>query len=132
MSLLEETYHQFVQKAADGRKMTYDKLEEIAQGRVYTGRMAKRLGLIDELGTMDDAIAAAKVAAGLKPDAEVDLLMLPEPKSFFEQFFGDPSATTDLESLLPDCFQVLRQTKTLRQLLAEPILLWMPYGVQVK
>ena len=78
--LLEETYHQFVAKAAQGRKMPYDKLEELAQGRVYTGRMAKKLGLVDELGTLDDAVAAAKTAAGLKADAEVDLMVLPEPK----------------------------------------------------
>jgi protease-4 len=131
-ALLEDTYHRFVQQAADGRKMPYDKLEALAQGRVYTGRMAKRLGLIDELGTINDAIAAAKVAAGLKADADVDLLMLPEPKSMFEQLFGDPSASTDMESLLPDAFKALWQARTLRQLLSERMLLWMPYDLQVK
>jgi protease IV len=130
--LLEETYHQFVGKAAEGRKMPYDKLQEMAQGRVYTGRMAKNLGLIDDLGTLDDAVVAAKTAAGLKADVEVDLMILPEPKSFFEQLFGDASASTDLESLLPEGFRVLRQTATLRQLLSERMLLWMPYSVEVK
>jgi protease-4 len=112
--------------------MTYDKLEESAQGRVFTGRMAKKLGLVDELGTLEDAVAAAKTAAGLKADAEVELLILPESRSIFEQLFGDPSATADLESLLPECFQIVRQTKLLRQLLSERFLLWMPYSVQVK
>jgi protease-4 len=130
--LLRETYHQFVGKAAEGRKMPYGKLESLAQGRVYTGRMAKNLGLIDELGTLKDAIAAAKVAAGLKADAEVELLVLPEPKSFFEQFFGDPSAETDFDSLLPEAFKILQQTSVLRQMLSERILLWMPYGLDVK
>ena len=130
--LLEETYHQFVSKAAHGRKMTYDKLEESAQGRVFTGRMAQKLGLVDELGTLHDAVTAAKTAAGLKADAEVELLILPESKTFFEQLFGDPSATADLESLLPEGFKIVRQTKLLRQLLSERFLLWMPYSVQVK
>jgi protease IV len=130
--LLQETYDQFVGKAAKGRQMPFDKLEELAQGRVYTGRMAKKLGLIDELGTLADAVAAAKVAAGLKADAEVDLMVLPEPKSFFEQLFGDPSASTDLESLLPEGFKILQQTKLLRQMLSERMLLWMPYGVEVR
>jgi protease-4 len=130
--LLQETYAQFVGKAAKGRQMPYDKLEELAQGRIYTGRMAKKLGLIDELGTLEDAIALAKTTAGLKADAKVDLMILPEPKSFFEQIFGDPSATTDLESLLPECFQILQQTKLLRQMLSQRVLLWMPYGVEVK
>ncbi len=132
LGLLEETYRQFVGKAADGRKMPYSKLEELAQGRVYTGRMAKKLGLVDELGTLDDAVVAAKLAAGLKADADVELLVLPEQKSFFEQIFGDPSAASDFDSLLPEFFQTLRQTKLLRQLLSERMLLWMPYGVQLK
>ena len=132
--LLQETYHQFVDKAAAGRKMPYDKLEQMAQGRVYTGRMAQKLGLIDKLGTLQDAIAAAKTAAGLKADAEVDLMVLPEPKSIFEQLFGDPSASTDFDSLLPEGFgiKIFQQTKLLRQMLSQRILLWMPYGVEVK
>ncbi len=130
--LLQETYKQFVGKAAQGRKMPFDKLEELAQGRVYTGRMAKNIGLVDELGTLEDAILAAKTAAGLKADADVDLMVLPEARSFFEQLFGDPSAATDLDSLLPEWFQIARQTKMLRQLLSERVLLWMPYGVELK
>ncbi|MCD4726181.1 MAG: signal peptide peptidase SppA [Pirellulales bacterium] len=132
ITMLEETYRQFVGKAAEGRNMTFSKLEELAQGRVYTGRTAKKLGLIDQLGTLEDAIAAAKKAAGLKPGAEVDLLVLPESKSFFERLFDDPSASTDLESLLPDIIGTLRRTQLLRQLLSERILLWMPYEVRVK
>ncbi|MEN6450391.1 MAG: signal peptide peptidase SppA [Thermoguttaceae bacterium] len=130
--LLEETYRQFVGKAAEGRKMPFGKLEEMAQGRVYTGRMAKKLGLVDELGTLKDAIAAAKVAGGMKADADVDLLVLPEQKSFLEQLFGDPAAASDLDSVLPEGVRVLRQAKVLRQLLSERLLLWMPYMVEVK
>lgn len=130
--LLEETYHQFVGKAAKGRKLPYEKLDEMAQGRVYTGLMAKKLGLVDELGTLEDAVAAAKTAAGLKADAEVDLMVLPEPKSMFEQLFGDPSASTDLDSVLPEGLRFLRQSATLRKILSERVLLWMPYGVQIK
>jgi protease-4 len=129
--LLQETYRQFVGKAAEGRKMPYNKLEALAQGRVYTGQMAKKLGLIDSLGTLKDAVAAAKIAAGLKADAEVDLMVLPEPKSFFEQLFGDSAGEADLESLLPDGFKIWQQTKVMRQLLSERILLWMPYGLDV-
>ncbi len=131
-AVMEETYRQFVGKAAEGRNMTYGKLEKLAQGRVYTGRAAKKLGLIDELGTLRDAVAAAKKAAGLKPDAEVDLMVLPKPKTFFQQLFGDPSAAVELDSLLPEVMGTLRRTAQLRQLLSERILLWMPYDVQVK
>ncbi len=132
ISVLEETYHQFVSKAAEGRKMTYNKLQELAQGRVYAGVTAKKLGLIDELGTLDDALAAAKKAAGLKPDAEVNLLVLPESKTFFQQLFGDPGAASDMDSFLPEYFQLLRQTKMLRQMLSGRFLLWMPYEIKIK
>jgi len=132
IELLQDTYHQFVSKAAEGRKMTYSRLHELAQGRVYTGMTAKKLGLIDELGTLEDAIAAAKTSAGLKADADVDLLMLPEAKTIFEQLFGDPSASTDAESLLSEGIHLLQQSKTLRQMLSQRILMWMPYDVQVK
>ncbi len=131
--VLQQTYHEFVSKAAEGRKMTYNKLEALAQGRVYTGETAKKLGLVDELGTLDDAIAAAKTAAGLKADAEVDLLMLPEPKTFFEQLFGGEDALTDDAKLLfPEGVELLRQGRMLRQMLDQKILTWMPYTVEVK
>ncbi|MBN1393469.1 MAG: S49 family peptidase, partial [Pirellulales bacterium] len=130
--VLEETYRQFVSKAAEGRKMTYNQLHELAQGRVYTGRTAKKLGLIDELGTLEDAVAAAKKAAGLKADAEVELLELPESKTFFEQLFGDPSAVSDIEELLPEGFRLLNQAKLLRGLLSERFIMWMPYEVKIK
>ena len=132
LELLQDTYHQFVSKAAEGRKMSYDKLEALAQGRVYTGTTAKKLGLIDELGTLQDAIAAAKASAGLKADANVELLTLPEPKTIFEQLFGNPSASADADSLLSEGVRLLQQSKMLRQMLSQRILTWMPYEVQVK
>jgi protease-4 len=132
--LLQDVYHQFVDKAAKGRKMSYEKLEELAQGRVYSGQMAKKLGLIDELGTLNDAIAAAKTAAGLKPDADVELLILPEPKTIFEQLFGDSDADAeaDAKTILPKAIDLLVQLKTIRQFFGEPVLLWMPFRIDIK
>lgn len=134
MELLEDIYHQFVSKAAKGRNMSYEKLEELAQGRVYSGITAKKLGLVDELGTLNDAIAAAKVAAGLKPDAEVDLLILPEPKSIFEQLFSgqDSDVESDAKSFFPSAINILGQIKTIRQFFTDPVLMWMPFKVEIK
>jgi protease IV len=130
--LLQSIYRQFVGKAAKGRNMPYEKLESLAQGRIYTGRTAKRLGLIDEVGTLTDAVAAAKLAAGLKPDADVELLMLPQPRSIFEQLFGDPSAGSDFDSILPEAGTLLRQSRLLKKIFAQPAAVWMPYQVEVK
>ncbi len=132
--LLQEVYHQFVDKAAKGRKMSYEKLEQLAQGRVYSGQTAKKIGLVDELGTLSDAIVAAKTAAGLKPDADVDLLILPEPKTIFEQIFGDndPDAEADAKTILPKTIEALVPLKTIRQFFSEPALLWMPFRIDIK
>ena len=60
-------------------------------------------------------------------------MILPRPKTVFEQFFGDPSATTDLESPLPGGVPSrCGRRGTVRQLAHEPVLLWMPYEVRVR
>lgn len=132
-STLRETYHQFVAKAAKGRKMEVKKLDELAQGRLYTGRMAAKLGLIDQLGTLADAVAAAKQAAGIETGEKVEILMLPRPKTLFEQLFEDPTAMSDVRSLVPELTApVLSRIALIRRLFAEPALVWMPYDIQVK
>ena len=87
---VEDVYDQFLSKAvagrqANGQKLDREGLEKLAGGRVWTGRQAKANGLVDELGTMDDAIAFAKKEAGLDPKADMELLMLPRPVSFLDK-----------------------------------------------
>ena len=94
--------------------------------------MAKKNGLIDELGTLQDAIALAKKAAGLKPDADVELLILPQPKSVFEQLFGEGGVSSDMDSVLPDVFHLVRQAKVWQQMFRAKTLLWMPYQVRLR
>lgn len=61
----ERTYEDFLKKVADGRHKTRDQIHEIAQGRVWTGRKAKEIGLVDDLGGLDRAVSAAAAKAGL-------------------------------------------------------------------
>lgn len=131
-TVMEETYRQFVSKAAQGRRMPTAKLEAIAQGRVYTGRMAVANGLVDRLGTLQDAVDEAKRLAHLKADEKVDLLILPRPKSVFEQLFGDPSVATDLDAILPDVARSLRQASAWKSLFTEPALMLLPCRIEVK
>jgi protease-4 len=134
--LLREVYRQFVSKAAQGRKRSYQELDKLAQGRIYSGRMAQANGLIDQVGTLADAITEAKKAAGLKPDEDVELLILPQPRTIFEQLFEGPSLSTGyplgMAAGSPELLETLRQSQLLRRLFAEPTLLWMPYAVKVK
>jgi protease IV len=93
--LAEDVYKQFTSKAAKGRKMDPAKLESLAGGRIWTGRQAKENGLIDELGTLEDAIAEARKIAGLDSKSEIE--EFPKPGNPFEALFGgrDEDAPAD-------------------------------------
>ncbi|MCF8363233.1 MAG: signal peptide peptidase SppA [Prolixibacteraceae bacterium] len=65
-NMVENVYSTFVNHVAKGRGMTYEQVDEIGQGRVWTGENAFELGLVDVLGDMDDAIEIAKNMSGLE------------------------------------------------------------------
>jgi len=77
-------YETFVTKAAEGRKRTRAEIEAVAQGRVWTGREALDGGLVDALGGLDAAVAVARERANIPASQDVQLVVLPEPKGFFE------------------------------------------------
>lgn len=77
--MVDDIYNQFVDVVAQGRKMNPARVRELADGRVYTGRQAKDLGLVDELGNMYDAIQGAAQLAGLPGTAEVKEYSRPNP-----------------------------------------------------
>ena len=83
--MMQTIYKDFVGKAAAGRGKSFDEIDEIAQGRVWTGKQAKVLGLVDALGGLDTALSIAKEQAGFSADDKVNLIVLPEQKPFFEQ-----------------------------------------------
>lgn len=77
--MVDDIYNQFVQVVAQGRKMDPARVRELADGRIYTGRQAKDLGLVDELGGLDDAIQGAAQLAGLPGKPEVKEFARPNP-----------------------------------------------------
>ena len=81
---LQSFYDQFVEKVAESRHSTPEKIDAIAQGRVWTGRQAKQNGLVDELGGLDRAVAVAKQRAKIAADSDVELVVYPPRKSFYE------------------------------------------------
>lgn len=70
-------YDDFVQRVADGRKLTVEAVDAVARGRVWTGADAKERGLVDELGGLRTAVRRAKVLAGLDADASVKVVNYP-------------------------------------------------------
>jgi protease-4 len=65
-SVIDDTYDQFVKAVVEGRGLDQEKVLELADGRVFTGRQAKDLGLIDELGDLEDAIKIAGTMGGIE------------------------------------------------------------------
>jgi protease-4 len=81
---LRAFYTDFVRKAAESRHTTPEKIDALAQGRVWTGKQAKENGLIDELGGLDRAIAIAKERAKIPADSDVEIVGYPRAKGFLE------------------------------------------------
>jgi protease IV len=91
-------YTDFIERVAQGRKMSAEAVEAIARGRVWTGADAKERGLVDELGGLRTAITRAKVLAGLEPDAVVRLVGYPG-SSLMEMLRPKPSSQPAAASL---------------------------------
>src|SRR4051812_47583179 len=92
---LQAFYDQFVEKVAESRHSTPEKIDAIAQGRVWTGRQAKQNGLVDELGGLDRAIAIAKQRAKIPAESDVEVVVYPPRKSFYELLSDQFSGTGD-------------------------------------
>jgi protease-4 len=76
-SQIREIYNDFITKVAEGRGMTKEAVDQIGRGRIWTGRQAKEIGLVDELGGLDAAISIARKKAGLE-NRQVEIVRLPK------------------------------------------------------
>lgn len=89
---VERIYTTFVKRVATGRKMTFEQVDEIGQGRVWSGAEALKIGLVDEIGGMEKALAEAAKLAKIK---EYRTVNFPEfDKKFEDLFAGMPFATS--------------------------------------
>jgi protease-4 len=93
---LHAFYDQFVEKVAESRGSTPERIDQLAQGRVWTGRQAKENGLVDELGGLARAIAVAKDLAKIPAADEVEVAVYPQPKSVFELLSDQLSGSQEL------------------------------------
>ena len=94
---LQAFYDQFVEKVAASRKMAPEKVDAVAQGRVWTGRQGKQVGLVDELGGLERAIAVAKQRARIPADSDVEIVTYPPRRSFYEVLTSPFSSSSRLQ-----------------------------------
>ncbi len=84
--MLDRIYQTFTGQVAKARGMTPEEVEAVAQGRVFTGVQGFENGLVDQLGSFDDAVIKAMELADLDPEAGVTLVDFPRAKPWWQQF----------------------------------------------
>ena len=106
--LMLRIYDTFVGHVAEGREMTREEVDSVAQGRIWTGRQALDLGLVDQLGGLDVALEMARQQAGLEAEEATAIDFYPRPPSLMdflsqnlEPFLGRPPAESLLLRSLP-------------------------------
>ncbi|MGQ9732172.1 MAG: signal peptide peptidase SppA [Candidatus Zipacnadales bacterium] len=88
-AMIDDVYDQFVTAVAEGRKMDKARVKKLADGRVYTGRQAQKVGLVDQLGTFRDAIKLAAKEAGIQGEPTVKFF---GQLTLFDVLFGQTTA----------------------------------------
>lgn len=97
-SMIDDIYSQFIEYVAQGRQMDAARVRALADGRVYTGRQAKELGLVDQLGDFHDAVLLAGALAGIPGEPAVVEL---GPNNLFRNLFGITGGSTLWETAWP-------------------------------
>jgi protease-4 len=98
--MMQNIYDDFVEKAAESRKTTPEKIDEVAQGRVWTGQQAREHGLVDALGGLDTAIAIAKERAKIPKDEDVELVVFTGRRTLYEALSEQLGGGASLLTLL--------------------------------
>ncbi|KAG6745825.1 hypothetical protein POTOM_050335 [Populus tomentosa] len=108
----QNAYEQFRDKAAFSRSMPVDKMEEVAQGRVWTGQDAASRGLVDAIGGFSRAVAIAKQKANIPQDRQVMLVELSRPSPTLPEILsGIGSSVVGAERTLKELLQDLAFSK---------------------
>ena len=130
---IKNVYDTFKQRVADGRNLSLEEVEALAQGRVWTGLQAKENGLVDELGGLGAAIEAAAVLAEIE---EYNLTSYPKVETDFDDIFAlmSPFAAieTQIKSVLPREFSTFIEASTSEKNQAPRIQVRIPFSLDIR
>ena len=109
---LDRVYVDFTGKVAEDRKLPKEKVLEIAKGRIWSGQDAKNLGLVDELGGYDTALKLVKKAIGVADGDDVNILVYPRPKKWYETLVQqNPADNSDKEGTAQALARILQDVQ---------------------
>lgn len=132
---IEIIYDTFIGRVATGRNMTKEQVDELGQGRVWTGTMAKESGLVDELGSLDDAIA---YAADLVKSTDYRISLYPEYKTelgeLFRKLLGVSMQSAQQDAIKNEIgtenYELLQRMNYLKQ--SKGVQALLPYHLNIK
>ncbi len=129
---VEKIYTTFVNRVAAGRKMSFEQVDAIGQGRVWSGADAIKIGLVDKIGGMDDAIAKAASLAKIKKYRTQDF---PEYQKSFDDILSKMGLAQSKEAMIKEeigaeNYTILQRIKRLQQL--RGVQAMMPYELEIK
>ena len=118
---VDSIYNTFKNRVAKGRNKSVEYIDSIAQGRVWIGADAIKVGLVDRIGNLNDAIASAAKMARLKG---YGIKVYPEPKSFIEDFIDDYEDKVKTKAIKEEIgleqWQAFQQIKSIQQMVGVP------------
>jgi protease IV len=131
---VDRIYNQFLGKVAESRKLPKEKVAEIAQGRVWSGKDAKALGLVDEFGGLEVAIRDAAKRAKLGDDWQLE--EFPRPRSFSQRLlenFSDSAQVSGTKDPLIREFKKMRSDLWILRSLNDPLGIYarLPYNLRI-
>ncbi|MBW8362871.1 MAG: signal peptide peptidase SppA [Kaistella sp.] len=129
---VEQTYKRFVHFVTQNRKKSFEQIDAIGGGRVWSGTRAKQIGLVDELGSLNDAVNYAAQKAGLK---KYSVSAYPKKVNAFEEFFKNLSEEEISDKIIRnkignENYKILEQITNSRQ--QSGIMMEMPYQINFK
>jgi protease-4 len=113
---VDTIYYKFKKRVSEGRGLTMEQVDSVAQGRVWTGIQAKEIGLVDVLGGTDDAIAIAAHKAGLKNYRTKEY---PEKEDPIEKFFNSLKGETEtyfIKSRLGEFYPIWERIESIKKM----------------
>lgn len=123
-------YKLFVNRCSEGRNMPVEAIEKIAEGRVWTGEMAKELGLVDELGGIDKALEAAAGLAGIE---NYSVIGKPEKENLFMSFLNDQRkhyVSSQMQEYMRELYGSFKTLEHLKD--ANPVQARIPFELNIR
>ncbi len=118
---VDSIYHTFKSRVAEGRKKNIDYIDSIAQGRVWTGNRAISVGLVDRIGTLQDAVDCAVAKANLK---SYYIKEYPHKKNLLEQILENYKKSVKVNMIKEEIgskeYDILQQVKQVKNMIGSP------------